>query len=112
MTRELLGRSALYDWRRRRLTGADLEAAKRRLHAFAAVLLLERPASSMALMAARFGWREVGWEEHRAGSRHGSDAAMELSPAALEALRQRNLWDLQLYEYAAALHDAQVQEYT
>lgn len=112
--RELLGRSALYNWRRRPLTEADLLAAQKRLHAFAAVLLLEQPASSMALMQRLFGWRHVDWEGQRAGSRHGSDAEAELAgqPAVLQLLRQRNRLDERLYEYAAALHDAQVQRLT
>ncbi len=112
--RELLGRSALYNWRRRPLTEADLLAAQKRLHAFAAVLLLEQPASSMALMQRLLGWRHVDWEGQRAGSRHGSDAEAELAgqPAVLQLLRQRNRLDERLYEYAAALHDAQVQRLT
>lgn len=112
VTRELVGRSALYDWRRRPLTPADLDTAKRRLHAFAAVLLLERPASSMALLRARFGWTQLGWDEHRAGSRAESNAAAELAPAAMARLRARHEWDLQLHAYAQALHEAQVQLYT
>lgn len=112
--RELLGRSALYDWRRRPLTEADLLAAQKRLHAFAAVLLLEQPASSMALMQRLFGWRHVDWEGQRSGSRHGSDAEAELAgqPAVLQLLRDRNRLDERLYEYAAALHAAQVQRLT
>lgn len=107
MTRELVGRSALYGWRRRLLTERDLETAQRRLHYFAAVLLLERPASSMALMWSVFGWRHIGWEERRAGSRHDSDAQAELDPELLERLRSRNQLDARLYEYAARLHEAQ-----
>lgn len=106
MTRELVGRSALYDWRRRPLTGADLAIAQRRLHLFAAVLLLEEPRSSMAAMHL-FGWKDVGWDEHRAGSRADSYATAQLEAAVLERLRQRNQWDLKLYAYAQLLHAEQ-----
>ena len=110
--RELLGRSALYDWRRRPLAEADLLAAQKRLHAFAAVLLLEQPGSSMELLWCRFGWRHTDWEGQRAGSQHGSDAQAELAgqPAVLELMRQRNRLDERLYAYAAALHAAQLQQ--
>lgn len=111
MTRELLGRTALYSWRRRPLTAADLAAAQARLHLFSAVLILEQPASSMAAMRALFGWRETGWDAHRAGSRlAGAAAAAQLAPAELETLRRRNEWDLRLYEYARRLHAAQAAE--
>jgi len=103
-----VGRSALYQHRSWVLSEADLLTAQRRLHYFAAVLLLEQPGSSMEFMASRFGWREVGWREHRAGSRHGSDAAAELSPEQLRLLEERNKFDLRLYQYAQALHAAQV----
>lgn len=106
MTRELVGRTALYQ--RRKLTEADLLLAKRRLHYFAAVLLLEAPRSSMALMQRLFGWREVGWEAARAGSRHDSNATAELPPQLLQRLRQRNQLDMRLYDYAVALHAAQL----
>lgn len=94
------------------MTEADLLAAQKRLHAFAAVLLLEQPGSSMQLMRQRFGWQHTDWEGQRAGSRHGSDAEAELAeqPALLELMRQRNWLDERLYEYAAALHAAQLQQ--
>lgn len=54
-----------------------------------------------------------GWLPHMQAVQHGAyrlagmapaaisySAAAELAPAALEALRQRHAWDLQLYEYA------------
>ena len=100
-----VGRSVLYD--RRPLAAADLRAAQARLHLFAAVLVLERPQASMALLRARFGWQETGWAEHRAGSAADSDAAAELPPELLARLRQRNQLDEQLYDYAVALHEAQ-----
>lgn len=109
VTRELLGRSVLYDWRRRPLALSDLVAAQIRLHAFAAVLLLERPGSSMALMQRAFGWKHVGWDERRAGSKRDSHAEAELPPPLLERLRQRHALDLRLYEYAQTLHAAQAQ---
>lgn len=106
MTRELLGRSALYAWRTRPLTAADLGVAQARLHLFSAVLIMEAPATGMAAAASLFGWRETGWDEHRAGSRLASSAA-QLAPAELEALQRRNQWDMRLYEYARRLHAAQ-----
>lgn len=107
MTRTFVGREALYG--RRPLTEADLLVAQQRLHYCAALLLLEQPGSSMRLMQRVFGWRQVGWEGHRAGSQHGSNAAAELEAPLLQRLRQRNELDLQLYQYAERLHAEQVQ---
>lgn len=112
MTRELLGRSALYGWRRRHLQEADLKAAQARLHLFSAVLLLEAPDSSLALLRRRFGWRHAdgaAWAAARTGSRADSRAEGELAgqPEVLAALRRRNALDERLYEYAARLHAAQ-----
>lgn len=108
MTRELVGLRALYP-PHRRLTAADLHLAKQRLHLFSAVLLLERPQSSMALMERLFGWRDTGWAEQRAGSRHGSDAAAELEAPILQRIMRLNQLDEQLYEYATMLHAHQLQ---
>ena len=107
MTRTFVGWEALYG--RRPLAEADLLVAQQRLHYFAAVLLLEQPGSSMRLMQKVFGWRQVGWAEHRAGSQHGSDAAAELEAPLLQRLRQRNELDLRLYQYAERLHAQQLQ---
>lgn len=110
MVRELAGRSALYQ-RSRPMTEADLLLAQQRLHLFSTVLLLERPGASMALMRAMFGWRHTGWEEHRAGSRAGSDAAAELPPAVLAELERRHALDARLYAYAEALHAQQARQW-
>ena len=113
MTRELVGRTALYrGGGHLPLTHADLRLAQQRLHYFAAVLLLERPESSMRLLQAAFGWREVGWSKHRAGSRlsgGNSTAAAELAAAGvLQEVQRRHALDLELYEYAEALHAKQL----
>ncbi|KAL4447517.1 hypothetical protein ABPG75_004736 [Micractinium tetrahymenae] len=110
MVRELVGRTALYQ-RGRPMTEADLLLAQQRLHLFAAVLLLERPDTSMALLRAMFGWRETGWGEHRAGSRVGSDAGAELPPGVLRELERRHALDVRLYAYAEALHAAQARRW-
>lgn len=110
MVRELAGRTALYQ-RDRPMTEADLLLAQRRLHLFSAVLLLEQPATSMALLQAMFGWRDTAWEEHRAGSRAGSDAAAELSPAVLDELQRRHVLDVRLYAYAEVLHAQHVRQW-
>ena len=91
------------------LTAAHLHLAKQRLHYFAAVLLLEQPNTSMALLR-RLGWRRTDWAAARAGSRSDSRAEEQLSPAEVAALRSDNAWDLQLYDYAAVLHAQQVAE--
>lgn len=110
MVRELSGRSALYQ-RGRPVTEADLLLAQQRLHLFAVVLLLEQPEGSMSLLRAMFGWRHTGWEEHRAGSRAGSDAAQELPPAVLAELQRRHALDVRLYAYAEALHAEHVRRW-
>jgi hypothetical protein len=106
MTRELVGRSALYQ--QRPLTDADLLLAQQRLHYFAAVLLLEEPASSMALIRQLLGWQHTDWDGARAGSRHSSNATSELDRQGLQLLEDRNQFDLRLYRYAQALHSAQL----
>ncbi|KAI3429348.1 hypothetical protein D9Q98_005443 [Chlorella vulgaris] len=106
MTRELVGRSALYQ--QRPVTDADLLLAQQRLHYFAAVLLLEEPASSMALIRQLFGWQHTDWDGARAGSRHSSNATSELDRQGLQLLEHRNQFDLRLYRYAQALHSAQL----
>eukprot|EP00887_Chlorella_sp_A99_P003192 scaffold9.g3192.t1 len=115
MTRELAGRAALYgsaatSFRRPPLTAAHLRLAQQRLHYAAAVLLTDDWGGSAAQMRALFGWSDVDFERHRAGSRTGSRAEAELGPGALAALRAVNEWDLQLYEYAVRLHGAQLEE--
>ena len=107
MTRTFVGRAALYG--QRTLTEADLVVAQRRLHYFAAVLLLEQPGTSMRLMQRVFGWRQVGWAEHRAGSQHSSDAAAELEAPLQRRMQERNALDLRLYQYAERLHAHQLQ---
>ena len=82
VTRELVGRSALYGaygsslleggGQRRPLGQADLHLAKQRLHYFAAVLLLEDWPGSMALMQQLFGWvGGVGGVQGGWGQRQG-----------------------------------------
>ena len=116
MTRELAGREALYrrdtTGRPGPLTPADVARAKRRLHYYAAILVMERMEDSQMLIKERFGWSDVDFEGHRAGSRRGSSAAGELAPQpeVLMALRQANRHDMEVYEYALTLHERQVTE--
>lgn len=116
MTRELAGREALYrrdaGGRPAPLTPSDVRRAKRRLHYYAAILVMERMEDSQLLLQQRFGWEDVDFEGHRAGSRRGSSAAGELAPQpeVLMALRQANRHDMEVYEYALALHERQVTE--
>lgn len=107
MTRELVGLRSLYP-PHRPLTAADLHLAKQRLHLFSAVLLLERPESSMALMRRLFGWQDTRWTEERAGSRHSSNATAELEGPVLQRILRLNQLDERLYEYAEVLHDHQL----
>ena len=105
-----MGREALYS--RRALTAEDLTLAQQRLHYYVTVLLVEEWDTSLKLLTAAFGWRYNGSDAGsvRAGSRFGSDAASELAahPRALAALEAANVWDLQLYAYAAKLHAQQL----
>lgn len=116
MTRELAGREALYRRGPRGLPGPlkaeDVEVAKQRLHAFAAVMILERWEDSMKLMRGMFGWKDLDFGAHRAGSMKNTSAAVELreQPEVMRKLRSRNVYDMEIYRYALMLHERQVQE--
>ena len=72
VTREFAGMSALYDrdsyGRMVPLRVADVQRAKQRLHYFAAVLIMEKQETSQFLLENVFGWREIDFDRHRAGS--------------------------------------------
>lgn len=114
MTRELAGTSALYKrdakGRPAPLTAGEVEKAKQRLHYFAAVLIMEEMETSQALLKGRFGWKDVDLMGHRAGSVRNSSAEVELAtqPEVLKQLREANIYDLEIYEYAVKLHEEQV----
>lgn len=180
-TRELAGTTALYRQTSHGLpaplTRQEVARAKARLHYFGGVLVMERWEDSMALMQRRYGWKDVNYAAHRAGSRRcahwamlvcvlraerlhnlpaslcvlcnsadrctaaqhdasrasgwkgiwstvpvraaacahacrDSSAERELAnqPELLAELRRRNQADLELYDYAVVLHEAQLRE--
>lgn len=86
----------------------ELEKAKARLHLFSAILLTEKWEESLKLMNHVFGWKELDYKKYRGGSREDTSAQQELSPGTFELLKQRNVLDMQLYEYAVHLHNYQV----
>ena len=114
VTRELAGREALYrkddKGRPAPLQPADVERAKRRLHYFAAILILERIKGSEMLLKRVLRWENVDFEAQRAGSSQNSSAHQELSlqPEMLMKLRELNKYDIEIYEYALVLHEKQV----
>jgi hypothetical protein len=77
----------------------ELERAKRNLvEHFSVAGVTESFDQALVLVADRYGWRDV-WYEVRNTTRKRPDVR-QLDPATLEALRDYNALDLELYEFA------------
>lgn len=88
----------------------EFEMAKRRLHLFSIVLLLEDYNDGMEMFTTRFGWKEIDVDKHRKGSNNVNKSVAEIfraQPRVLKTLEEKNVYDLKLYEYAQQLASAQ-----
>lgn len=117
MTREFAGMDVLYkktqQGKPKPLFQEDILRAKQRLHYFAVVLILEKWKNSMMLMKNVFGWDIDNDEAFRAGSKQNTSALVELqhNQVALQKLKEKNVYDRELYDYALNLHQHQVHLY-
>lgn len=88
------------------MTRAMLEAAKANLSGFAVVGLTERFEESLALLAVRFGWRDLVY--HRFKRANNRPAAADLDPETVRLVRRANGLDAELYDHGRAIFDEQV----
>jgi len=96
-------------WQAPPLDSSDLEEAKRNLDRFLVVGLTERFDESFILIRRALGWRLPMYETYNV-TRAASAAQREApTPAAIEAIKERNRLDLELYSHALALHSAAVE---
>jgi Galactose-3-O-sulfotransferase len=95
-------------WRRdpSRLDEEALEEAKRNLESFLVVGLTERFDESFILVRRALGWKLPMYETHNVTRRPKSEPP---SPEAIEAIRERNRLDLELYDHARKLFSAAVE---
>ena len=82
------------------VTDSDLARAKRNLDRFLVVGLTERFDESFILIRRALGWRVPMYETHNVSR---AKLPAPPTPAAIELIRERNRFDLALYEHAAKL---------
>jgi len=75
---------------------------------FAVVGLTERFDETLLLLKAAFGWRNVFYVRRNVAPARPRQS--DLSPATLERVRQHNLLDLALYDYAVERFERQMQQ--
>lgn len=84
-----------------------LEQAKWNLeHGIAALGLMERFDQSLRCFEAAFGWERRHVQERKNVNRERPPLS-EIDPAALQAIREVNRYDVELYEFARALFEEQ-----
>jgi len=116
VTRSLLGARYLYNHSKHPLKPSHVVEAKNRLQAFSAVLVLEEFERSMELMERVFEWPNVDKHKARNVNPGGpSSAEDELKrglamhngsdggPRLIEEILERNLYDMEVYEYGKKL---------
>ncbi|QDZ25091.1 hypothetical protein HOP50_15g76370 [Chloropicon primus] len=100
VTRSLLGQRKLHNYHKP-LTLEDLERAKNRLEAFAAVLVLEEYDLSLKVVEELFGWSNRGTRTEVNVSPGGrSDSNRELDDLTRQKVASTIQLDLQLYQHA------------
>jgi hypothetical protein len=105
-TRMLAG-ARQYDFPVGECTDELLEAAKRNLRDwFAVVGLVEKFDETLLLLQRAFGWRRMFYVRQNVAERRPTRD--DLSAETLDLVRKHNALDLQLYEYAKALFEAQL----
>ena len=107
-TRMLAG-ARQYDFPVGECTDELLEAAKRNLRDwFAVVGLVERFDETLLLLQRAFGWRRMFYVRQNVAERRPTPG--DLSAETLDLVRKHNALDLQLYQYAKALFEAQLRQ--
>ena len=92
-----------------KMSESHLTLAQRHLSEhFAVVGLQEQFDSSLLLMQQAFGWRRIEYEKHNVT--RNRPLREELSAATLQAIRDANLIDIQLYEYARQMFKRQLRQ--
>jgi hypothetical protein len=87
-----------------------LEAAKRNLREqFVTVGLTERFDESLLLLRRYLGWNKIYYQRQNVTRKRPS--RRQISPQTLAVIRAHNQLDLELYDYARALMDAQIEAY-
>lgn len=88
---------------------AMLERAKNTLRDHCAAFgLTERFDESVLLLAEAFGWSKIHYQKQNVGRR--TSQPDPLSAEALEHLRARNAFDIELYDYACGLFEERIAE--
>ena len=91
----------------RRLSALDLlEIAKMRLHEFAFFGLTERFDVSMQLLAYTFGWETLAYISKNQAPQ--PNLISDLTQREMDVLREKNVLDLELYDYATKLFEQRV----
>lgn len=97
------------------MTHVELEKAKRRLHIFSVVMLLENYDESASLLGTLFKWHDTDVQKNRKGSNtlRGQTTVQRFQnhPRVLSLLKERHALDLQLYEYAKQLQAQQFKRF-
>lgn len=107
-TRTVCGRSC-YEVPFGEVNSTHLEIAKSRLSKFWLVGITERFYESSKLFKLRLGWKYSNPDKHRGGS-HNSDFHLNLNASVQAFARQRNNFDIELYNFANQLLDKQLRE--
>ena len=102
-TRRLAGPGGDRDARFSPATPALLERAKENLRSFRVVGVTERFDEFVALLSLELGWRPLAYFPRNVSE--GRPRERDLDPPVLEAIRERNALDLELYAYAGELMD-------
>jgi hypothetical protein len=96
-------------WVAPKLTREDLETAKRNLDRFLVVGLTERFDETFIMIRRALGWRLPMYETRNVGRTANGRRPEPPSEEAIELIRERNQFDLELYEYARGLFSAAVE---
>jgi hypothetical protein len=90
-----------------RITRSHLEVAKARLSLFSVVILLEQYETHSAQLTAAFGWRQVGvggvGSSLASAQNDNPDETNPFTAHEMEALKEANQLDYELYCFASAL---------
>ena len=106
MTRGADGRLRAPEKPRVAVTEDDLARAKQNLDRFLVVGLTERFDESFILIRRALGWRLPMYERQNVSE---AELPAPPTPTAIELIRERNRFDLALYEHAAKLFAAAVE---